>query len=191
MNTDFVYPNTLLALLNKYGTGFREMKDPLFNEGNFYIKKFVRLGVLSDINRFNGDDDNQIEPTIICNVPNCHYSCTTVQQYESHYNSHHRYSCGECNKTLPSGHLLDLHLSEVHDSYFEAQVQSGKQPMYICFLEECSHRSKTSAERRDHCIKEHKFPHNFRFDKQTPAQKKSSGISTGMEVESVQQTITP
>lgn len=67
--------------------------------------------------------------TIVCNVPDCQYSCGSVQDYESHYNSLHRYSCGECKKTLPNAHLLDLHLSETHDSYFAAQVQSGKRPM--------------------------------------------------------------
>lgn len=35
---------------------------------------------------------------------------------------------------------------------------------YRCYLEECPKLSQTPAERRDHCISEHKFPHDFRFD---------------------------
>lgn len=35
---------------------------------------------------------------------------------------------------------------------------------YRCYLEECNVKSKTPIERRDHCITEHKFPHDFRFD---------------------------
>jgi hypothetical protein len=35
---------------------------------------------------------------------------------------------------------------------------------YSCFLEECSLKFITNAERKDHCIREHKFPPNFRFD---------------------------
>lgn len=31
-------------------------------------------------------------------------------------------------------------------------------------MEECSKLSQTSTLRRDHCISEHKFPHDFRFD---------------------------
>ena len=31
-------------------------------------------------------------------------------------------------------------------------------------MEECPKLSQTPTERRDHCISEHKFPHNFRFD---------------------------
>lgn len=36
--------------------------------------------------------------------------------------------------------------------------------MYSCFIEECPHKSYTSEERKDHCIKFHKFPSNYRFD---------------------------
>lgn len=36
-------------------------------------------------------------------------------------------SCSVCRKILPSAHLLDLHLSENHDNYFE--VKKEKQPM--------------------------------------------------------------
>lgn len=35
---------------------------------------------------------------------------------------------------------------------------------YRCFLEECSKLSQEPTERRDHCISEHKFPPDFRFD---------------------------
>lgn len=35
---------------------------------------------------------------------------------------------------------------------------------YRCYLEECLKLSQTPTERRDHCISEHKFPHDFRFD---------------------------
>ena len=33
------------------------------------------------------------------------------------------YTCNECHATLPTGHLLDVHLAEVHDSFFQAQVR--------------------------------------------------------------------
>lgn len=106
--------------------------------------------------------------------------------YESHYNSLHRFLCGQCQKHLPSAHLLDLHLSETHDSFFAVQVDKKPMvsalffhpsrhcsmlkrilnlcPQYACYLEECQHMSQTPAERHDHCITQHKFPHDFRFD---------------------------
>lgn len=35
---------------------------------------------------------------------------------------------------------------------------------YRCYLEECQLMSQSPTDRRDHCITEHKFPHDFRFD---------------------------
>lgn len=38
-----------------------------------------------------------------------------------------QYSCSVCRKKLISAHLLDLHVSENHDSYFD--IQKLKKPM--------------------------------------------------------------
>lgn len=35
---------------------------------------------------------------------------------------------------------------------------------FACYLEECEQKSQTPGERHDHCITQHKFPHDFRFD---------------------------
>ena len=45
---------------------------------------------------------------------------------------------------------------------------------FSCYLEECKHMSASPEERKDHCIKVHKFPHDFRFDKVTNHKKSSS-----------------
>lgn len=45
---------------------------------------------------------------------------------------------------------------------------------FRCFLEECSKLSQNAAERRDHCITEHKFPHDFRFDPYKPPKKNTN-----------------
>lgn len=52
--------------------------------------------------------------------------------------------------------------------------------MYTCFVEGCAHKSIDVKTRRDHCIKEHKFPHDFRFDKIPKGKKKNLGV---MEVD--------
>lgn len=39
------------------------------------------------------------------------------------------YDCSVCKKKLVSAHLLDLHVSENHDSYFD--LQKDKKPMVI------------------------------------------------------------
>lgn len=62
-----------------------------------------------------------------CNIPNCNQEFDTLFVYESHYNSLHRFLCAQCSKNLPSAHLLDLHLSETHDSFFA--VQAERKPM--------------------------------------------------------------
>lgn len=62
-----------------------------------------------------------------CNIPNCNQEFDTLFAYENHYNSLHRFLCAQCTKNLPSAHLLDLHLSEKHDSFFA--VQSERKPM--------------------------------------------------------------
>lgn len=100
-----------------------------------------------------------------------------------HYNSNHRYVCIECKKSLPNPRLLDIHIQETHDSFF--QVLSMKKPMviinyytlfllkylkifaffqYQCYVSECDLKFNNSLERKDHCINVHKFPKNFRFD---------------------------
>lgn len=117
---------------------------------------------------------------ITCNIPGCMETFKNIQSYESHYNSLHRYACSVCHKKLPSPHLLDLHIEETHDSFFAVQI--NKRPMYKCFLEKCEQMSSDPKERRDHCIRDHKFPHDFRFDK---INKNSSGNknNTKMDVE--------
>lgn len=47
----FTAPETVLSLLDRFGTGFRDKGDDFFTEGNFYLKKFVKLGVVSDVSK--------------------------------------------------------------------------------------------------------------------------------------------
>lgn len=96
-----------------------------------------------------------------CNVPGCNKKFASVPEFESHYNSLHRYNCSQCKRNLPSAHLLDLHLEENHDSYFEMLAQ--KKASFRCFVEECPSRFWSPTERLDHGIKTHKLPSNFRF----------------------------
>ena len=115
-------------------------------------------------------------------MPTCPKIFDTLIGYEEHYNTNHRYVCGTCHKRLPSPHFLDLHVSETHDSYFEALAE--RQPMvcflfilynfelispvfmfqFQCFVESCSIKFSTKKERRSHCIEVHKFPPDFRYD---------------------------
>lgn len=68
-----------------------------------------------------------------CHVPGCRKSFETLLEFEGHYNNNHKYVCGTCKKRLASPHLLDLHVSEQHDSYFAALAE--RKPMVICLQE--------------------------------------------------------
>lgn len=59
----------------------------------------------------------------LCNVPGCHFIAESLLEFENHYNSSHRYTCGQCKKNLPSPHLLDLHIQETHDSFFSVMAE--------------------------------------------------------------------
>lgn len=118
---------------------------------------------------------------ISCNVPSCKQDFQTVSAYQSHYNAIHRYFCNECKKNLPTPHLLDLHISESHDSFFAAQ--SERKPMFKCYLEECKEVFWNSVERKDHCITGHRFPKDFRFDQINFKNRKVSNKEMEVEVD--------
>lgn len=66
--------------------------------------KFERLGILVD-----PEDDS------------------SLAKEEDDKNAAQLYACSVCTKKLISAHLLDLHVTENHDSYFE--LQKDKKPM--------------------------------------------------------------
>lgn len=87
----------------------------------FLLNIILNLGITKII--FRCTDNFQ------CNVNGCTSSFTSMADYDSHYNSNHRYTCIYCNKLLQSAHLLDLHLSEKHDNFFK--VSSIRKPMVL------------------------------------------------------------
>jgi len=98
-----------------------------------------------------------------CQVPGCTQTFSQLHQSEVHYAAVHRHSCSVCRRSLPSPHLLEIHIQESHDSFFA--VMAERKPSYQCFLPTCPHLSWNATERHDHVIKIHKFPPDFRFDK--------------------------
>jgi len=115
-----------------------------------------------------------------CQAPGCKETFSQLHESETHYNALHRHSCSVCRKSLPSPHLLELHLQEQHDSFFS--VLAERKPSYQCFLPTCPHLSWSSKERHEHAIKEHKFPPDFRFDQV----KRRQGSKGGKGVKSAQ-----
>ncbi|XP_017879136.1 zinc finger protein 511 [Ceratina calcarata] len=145
--------------LRNIGVGLRPINDPFFEESYNTCKIFQRKGITVE------DDEelcHEVMREFPCYVTGCKAIFQTLLDFEMHYNSNHRYVCAECKKSLPNPRLLDIHIQESHDSFF--QVLSMKQPMYQCYVSECDLKFNNPVERRSHCINVHKFSKNFRFD---------------------------
>ncbi|XP_062959274.1 zinc finger protein 511 isoform X2 [Cynocephalus volans] len=87
-------------------------------------------------------------PEFTCQVAGCCQVFDALEDYEHHYHTLHRNVCSFCRRAFPSGHLLDAHILEWHDSLF--QILSERQDMYQCLVEGCAHKFRTSEDRRDH-----------------------------------------
>ncbi|XP_006147010.1 zinc finger protein 511 [Tupaia chinensis] len=102
-------------------------------------------------------------PEFTCQVAGCCQVFDALEDYEHHYHTLHRNVCSFCKRAFPSEHLLDAHILEWHDSLF--QILSEKQDMYQCLVEGCTEKFKTSKDRKDHMVRLHLYPADFRFDK--------------------------
>lgn len=98
-----------------------------------------------------------------CHISSCSAVFSILEEYEHHYNSLHRNVCCTCRRSLPTARLLDIHIQEWHDSLFTILAQ--RQDMYQCLVEGCGQKFRTSKNRKDHLIRFHKYPPDFRFDK--------------------------
>ncbi|TRY55404.1 hypothetical protein DNTS_034420 [Danionella cerebrum] len=134
-------------------------EDDFFEDGDIHRHMYLQNVVTSLA------DDVQ-RPTISefrCHIAGCRQLFDTLEGYEHHYNSLHRNVCSNCKRSFPSNRLLEIHILEWHDSLF--QVLAEKQCMYECLVEGCGLKLKTSKERKDHLVKLHSYPPDFRFDR--------------------------
>ncbi|KAG7462521.1 hypothetical protein MATL_G00185670 [Megalops atlanticus] len=115
-----------------------------------------------------------------CHIAGCNQVFDTLEAYEHHYNSLHRHVCSTCKRSFPSNRLLDIHILEWHDSLF--QIMAGKQNMYQCLVEGCDLKFRTSKERKNHLIKIHRYPPDFRFDKSKKSKRAQQRSDVSMEV---------
>jgi len=125
MGTDSIW-----LKIAQFGVHKRSVDDPLHVKGNELCHSV--LGKKSVVIFDNEDFLHCSLKRFDCSVPGCLASFETLHEFEGHYNSNHKYVCGTCRKRLPSPHLLDLHVSETHDSYFAALAE--KKPMVIIYL---------------------------------------------------------
>lgn len=75
-----------------------------------------------------------------------------------------KYECIKCRALLPTAHLLDLHIAEVHDSFFAAQA-ARKLPVFACLVESCTRKFSTVEQRKQHLVEFHKFPRGYNLER--------------------------
>lgn len=146
-------------VLQQLGVGIRPVNDPFFEESYKVCKVFQRKGVTID------DEEELCHEAIkefSCYVPGCKNTFQTLLDYEMHYHGSHRYVCTECKVSRPNPRLLEIHIQETHDAFFK--VLSEKQAMYQCYDSECDMKFNNPVERKEHCIRIHRFPKKYRFD---------------------------
>ncbi len=97
---------------------------------------------------------------IECNFPGCYERFPSIPSFNAHYHIHTCH-CLTCNAICPNQRLLDIHISENHSSYFEAQA--CRKPSYVCIVESCPQIFWTSNERNEHLHIVHKFSANYSF----------------------------
>lgn len=113
--------------------------------------------------------------SFVCGVHGCSAHFTSLASHESHYHTSHNFVCHVCRRVFVSNFLLDVHLEENHDSYF--QVLCPRIDMYRCLVESCALKFRTPDLRKDHLVTVHKYPAPFSFHapiNQKPHKSKSS-----------------
>ncbi|XP_059028728.1 zinc finger protein 511 isoform X1 [Mustela lutreola] len=111
-------------------------------------------------------------PEFTCQAAGCCQVFDSLENYEHHYHTLHRNVCSFCGRAFPSVHLLDVHILEWHDSLF--QILSERQDMYQCLVEGCAERFRSGGDRKEHLVRLHLYPADFRFDRP----KRSGGPAT-------------
>jgi len=69
---------------------------------------------------------------IFCPIVGCGARLTSMDDFENHYNARHTASCSVCSRIYPTSRLLSIHVSEVHDSFFQAKVARGYDMVCKC-----------------------------------------------------------
>ena len=97
-----------------------------------------------------------------CSAHGCHQVFESLEECDSHYFKTHTRECGQCRAVLPNDHLLDLHISEAHDSYFATALQRGK-ASFACLVAACNSSFECEKDRHRHLVETHLYPRWFRF----------------------------
>ncbi|KAL3526283.1 hypothetical protein ACH5RR_010939 [Cinchona calisaya] len=139
-------------------------------------------------------EDEEISK-IYCPLVGCGAYLRSLEEFEDHYTARHSASCSVCSRVYPTSRLLSIHVSEAHDSFFQAKVARGF-AMYECLVEGCGLKLKSYKSRQQHLVDKHKFPTSFEFfkkahpsrkqrqkDQHKQASRKIEAVSSVMQIE--------
>ncbi|XP_074086932.1 zinc finger protein 511-like [Macrotis lagotis] len=115
-----------------------------------------------------------------CHVAGCRQEFSGLDAFEHHYRTLHTHVCSVCRRAFPSARLLDVHVLEWHDSLF--QLLAERRRMLQCLVEGCADTFGSSRERKEHLVRAHRYPPDFRFDqprKARPAAAAAAAAAAG------------
>ncbi|KAM6549567.1 hypothetical protein CsatB_021243 [Cannabis sativa] len=147
---------------------------PFFAAGNIereLLAKQVALDLTEDEKHYVRSWVDEDSRSVSCPIAGCGAHLTSLDDFEDHYNARHTASCSVCSRVYPTSRLLSIHISEAHDSFFQAKVARGY-AMYECLVESCTLKFKNYKSRHQHLVDKHKFPTSFEFFKKSHASKK-------------------
>lgn len=151
-------------------------ESPFFSSGNIereLLAKQVALDLSEDEkHRLQDLIDEDGSREVVCPIVGCGAHLISLEHFEDHYNGRHTASCSVCSRFYPTSLLLSIHVSEAHDSFFQAKVARGY-AMYECLVEGCGLKFKNYKGRQQHLVDKHKFPSSFEFFKKAHLSKKA------------------
>lgn len=101
-------------------------------------------------------------PYEVCKQKNITFS--SQNEYEVHFLGRHFHQCSACKRRFPNDGLLQIHIEENHDPFFELKKEQGLK-MYRCleYTAGCKKVCSSRRKRRLHMIDKHGYPKEFDF----------------------------
>ena len=63
-----------------------------------------------------------------CNIPGCEVAFGSAARLEVHFKAAHLFTCAECHRAFSSHSILDRHLEEHHDPFFQVSYEKRRRP---------------------------------------------------------------
>ncbi|KNC97023.1 uncharacterized protein SPPG_07837 [Spizellomyces punctatus DAOM BR117] len=139
-------------------TSFRKRRRSLGEDINHETKWYRMLPDDDNVTPVHPHNSSDVPVSCTLAASCLNFSFQTVDAYREHYREAHVLLCFVCGRILPTAYLLDIHLQEMHDSFF--QVLAAQQDMYRCLVEGCTTLSSTAQSRNHH------FSHSHSLNKE-------------------------